>query len=127
MSKTCKAYLIENETNSDYLVNTNNLAAFLYQHRAVKEIVVTGVFFDTSFVLSMKKGAILFCSDELVKCALELEMSDFQEQAPHLYLYEVLVNACRLDTVKIFSDSRWQAMKDFTQWSKFPPLMIKLA
>lgn len=127
MSNICKAYLIENESNSDFLVNTNNLAPFLHQHRAIKEVVVTGQMFNTLFVLSMKKGEILYCSNELVRTELELEMREFKEQEPHLYLYEVLVNGCRLDTVRVISDSRWQALKDFAQWSKFPPLKIKLA
>lgn len=123
MPNICKAYLIEDESNSDFLVNTNNLATFLHQHRDIQEIVVTG----QHFVLSMKKGEILYCSDESIRSALELELGEFKVQVPHLYLYEVLVNACRLDTVKVFSDSRWQALNDFTQWSMFPPMKIKLA
>lgn len=127
MSKICKAYLIEDESKSEYLVNTNNLAVFLYQHRAVKEVVVTRPTLDTLFVLSMNKGVILYCSDELVKRDLEIEMRDFKEQAPLLYQFEVLVSSCLLDSVNVFSESRWQALKDYSEWSMFPPLKIKLA
>lgn len=126
MSKICKAFLIEDGSNSEYLVNSNNLSAFLYHHRDVKEVVVTGPM-SNLFVLSMKKGNILYCSDDTVKTQLELEMQDFTEKAPNLFLFEVLVSVRQFDSVKIFSDSRWQALKDFSQWSLFPPLKIKLA
>lgn len=126
MSNTCKAFLIEKDTNSEFLVNTNNLAAFLYQYRSVKEIVITGPL-SNLFVLNMKNGKILYCSDDEFKTHLEKEMESFTEKEPHLFLYEVVVAIHRFDSVKIFSDSRWQALKDFSQWSLFPPLKIKLA
>lgn len=126
MSNICKAFLIEDDSTSEYLVNTKNLSAFLQKHKSVMEVVVTGPN-HRLFVLSMKNGIITYCSDEDMKGQLVKQMNEISEQEPQMYLYKVTVNARHFDDILVFADSRWQALKDFSQWSLITPAMIKLA
>lgn len=126
MSIICKAFLIEDDSTSEFLVNTKNLPAFLHLHKTVGEVVVTGSN-HKFFVLSMKKGIISYCSDNELKELLVEKMNHCSEQEPQMYLYKVSVNARYFESVLVFTDSRWQALKDFSQWSLITPSMIKLA
>jgi len=126
MSIICKAFLIDDDSTSEYLVYEKNLPAFLFQNRAAKEVVVTGPS-DKLLVLSMKKGVITYCSDEKIKGQLQGEMNGYSSREPQMYLYEVTVNARHFESILVFAESRWQARKVFSQWSLIEPFMIKLA
>ncbi|MDE3840975.1 hypothetical protein C0966_17050 (plasmid) [Bacillus methanolicus] len=124
----CKAFLLENNTSAEFLVNLSNLPAFLYLHKDVYEIVIVG-HLDNHFVLKKRYGKILFCNQPSVKRWIEQELKSFREnEEPELHLFQAFVHIPIVEKVNIFSNTQGQAYKDFEEWSQVRPLtLIKIA
>lgn len=125
MPTICRVYLISEGKTEEFIVNFSNVAFLLQEHKEVSEIVVVGPF-DNHFVLSIKKGRIVYCSDDAVKKSIESEMKAVNfVTPPKLHSYTGIIQYVSTRTINIVSTSIMQAKEDIKKWTDAP--LIKIA
>lgn len=128
MSTICKAYLMNGEEITEFIVNFINLSVFVKEHRNVKDLVIIGPL-DNHFVLSLKNGKIDYCSDSGVRKVIETELKQANEvERPKLHLYKGIAQYISINTINIASTSLLNAKDDLEKWTNAPLChLIKVA